>query len=157
MAETATKPKRARKKGAKTLAREYFEALGINTLYLVFPWHIPGPMADRMDAYHRDNFGWLDDGGSALPRAPRRASWHSYRFHVPKRQIPELKRQMAAVAERAVKNSSGAGVSSGPMTAKMSKTKSSRITSFHSPSTSTISCITEGLTSGSATMSPSAS
>jgi predicted ester cyclase len=28
MAETATKPKRTRKKGAKTLAREYFEALG---------------------------------------------------------------------------------------------------------------------------------
>jgi steroid delta-isomerase-like uncharacterized protein len=28
MAETATKPKRTRKKGAKTIAREYFEAVG---------------------------------------------------------------------------------------------------------------------------------
>jgi predicted ester cyclase len=42
MAETATKPKRTRKKGAKTIAREYFEAVGRRDLDAMTSFYKPG-------------------------------------------------------------------------------------------------------------------
>jgi steroid delta-isomerase-like uncharacterized protein len=42
MAETATKPKRTRKKGAKTIAREYFEAVGRQDLDAMESYYRPG-------------------------------------------------------------------------------------------------------------------
>jgi steroid delta-isomerase-like uncharacterized protein len=42
VAETATKPKRSRKKGAKTIAREYFEAIGRQDLDAMMSFWRPG-------------------------------------------------------------------------------------------------------------------
>jgi MoaA/NifB/PqqE/SkfB family radical SAM enzyme len=54
------------------------EDLGINTLYLVFPWFITPNTAARMDAVFQDRFEWL----AKRPRPHGAASWHSYGFHI---------------------------------------------------------------------------
>jgi steroid delta-isomerase-like uncharacterized protein len=71
MAETGTQPKRARKKGAKTLAREYFEALGRQDLEAaVALWREGSP--DRMhgifDAVAPDGIrAWFSELFRAAP------------------------------------------------------------------------------------------
>lgn len=78
---------------------EYFDRLGVNTLYLVFPWHIPAAMANRMDSYFEQNFGWLvADAPSRSPAV--HPSWHSYRFRVPERQVDLLRAQMKELSAR---------------------------------------------------------
>ena len=73
---------------------EYFDAVGINTLYLVFPWYIPPGMAAKMDEYFVGSFDWL-----AVPAAGRQ-SWHSYQFHLPPGLVPELMAKMAQIRAR---------------------------------------------------------
>jgi radical SAM protein with 4Fe4S-binding SPASM domain len=78
---------------------EYFDAVGINTLYLVFPWYIPRDMASDMDKYFASNFDWLSISGDAGSLASRH-SWASYQFHLPQGQVPELVAKMAEIKAR---------------------------------------------------------
>ncbi len=77
---------------------ERFEARGVNTVFLVFPWYIPQGLADRMDAFFAERFAWLQQ--QHLASVSDTASWHSYRFHVGPELIDELKERMAEVMSR---------------------------------------------------------
>ncbi|QJC51173.1 radical SAM protein [Paenibacillus albicereus] len=74
---------------------EAFERLGVDSVYLVFPWHIPERIADRMDEYFRERFGWLE-----ASRMQMRYSWHSFGFKVSEDKIGELQEEMARMAAR---------------------------------------------------------
>jgi radical SAM protein with 4Fe4S-binding SPASM domain len=78
---------------------EYFDAVGVNTLYLVFPWYIPRDMASRMDEYFASSFDWLSMPGDGASLAGR-PSWHSYQFHLPPGNVPELAAKMAEIEAR---------------------------------------------------------
>ncbi|MEA2494339.1 MAG: hypothetical protein QOJ29_2250, partial [Thermoleophilaceae bacterium] len=77
----------------------HFDELGVNTLYLVFPWHIPGEMAGAMDHWFDANFGWLMAEDVAPPR-PGAPSWHSYRFRIPEDDVDLLRMKMQELRER---------------------------------------------------------
>ena len=68
----------------------FFESMGIDTLYLCFPWYIPEQVAIKMDAFYKENFSsW-----GALPDSP---SWHSFGFHVDMSNYQELMRQLEKI------------------------------------------------------------
>lgn len=77
----------------------FFEGLGVNTVYLGFPWYIPTATARRMDAYFSENFGWL---AALQPELDPRglASWHSYTFRLHPECIDTLVSQMGVIAAR---------------------------------------------------------
>ncbi|HRI49766.1 MAG TPA: radical SAM/SPASM domain-containing protein [Pseudomonadota bacterium] len=78
---------------------EFLEQRRINTLYLVFPWYIPPPMAQRMDAFFAERFAWLREQRPEL-LSGRPPSWHSYQFHVDAARSGELVQQMQRIARR---------------------------------------------------------
>jgi sulfatase maturation enzyme AslB (radical SAM superfamily) len=73
---------------------EFFDAQGINTLYLVLPWFITPATAERMDAVFRERFAWM-----AKPQvAP--SSWHSYTFHLDPGKLDALRAAIQEIASR---------------------------------------------------------
>ncbi len=75
---------------------EYFEAAGVDSVYLVFPWYIPPQVADSMDRFVADHLPHL------APKIPvwNKASWHSFTYHVAPENVPVLKEEMARISER---------------------------------------------------------
>jgi MoaA/NifB/PqqE/SkfB family radical SAM enzyme len=78
---------------------EFFEARGVNSVYLVFPWYIPEETAVRMDGYIEERLGWLRERNTEYT-AGRPASWHSYTFHVDPGVVPALRDEVARIAAR---------------------------------------------------------
>ena len=74
---------------------EFAEGLGIDSLYLVYPWYIPPEVANRMDQYYIENFSWLNE----LPLLPK-PSWHSYTYHISADKIEVLREQIHKVNTR---------------------------------------------------------
>lgn len=83
---------------------EYFEDLGVDTVYLCFPWYIPPDVARHMDTYVRNNFPWVGAGGGQLPmvNGPQiaRHTWYSYTFHVDPDNIAALHDDLSRVNSR---------------------------------------------------------
>jgi radical SAM protein with 4Fe4S-binding SPASM domain len=74
---------------------EMFEEIGINTLYLCFPWFISKKTSLRMDQYFEDNFGWLRKiDGSRVP------SWHSYTHSLSVEHIALLNDDLKRITSR---------------------------------------------------------
>ena len=71
---------------------EFAEGLGVDSLYLVYPWYIPPTVANQMDAYYTENFSWLND----LPLLGK-ASWHSYTYHIDPEKVEVLREQIHKV------------------------------------------------------------
>ncbi|MBU3134412.1 radical SAM protein [Clostridium gasigenes] len=70
---------------------EFFETLGINTVYFGYPWYLPEETASNMDIYFKEKFNWLKTlEDNYIP------SWHSYKYHLNKEVldilIPEIQR-----------------------------------------------------------------
>ncbi|MBJ6363743.1 radical SAM protein [Paenibacillus sp. GCM10012307] len=74
---------------------EYFEKLGVDTVYFVFPWYIPESIASRMDEFYEEHFHWLDAIGQQ-----QRYSWHSFSFSVSAVNIPALQAEMERINRR---------------------------------------------------------
>ncbi len=74
---------------------EFMEDLGINTLYLSFPWYISPECASEMDEAFRQRFGdiiSIDDYA--------KASWHDFTFRISPEYADELKRELKRIAGR---------------------------------------------------------
>ncbi len=74
---------------------EFMEELGINTLYLSFPWYISAECAHEMDAEFERRFGdiiRIDDYESA--------SWHDFTFHISEEYAGKLKRDLRRITDR---------------------------------------------------------
>jgi len=74
---------------------EYCEELGIDSLYLVYPWYIPETIANKMDEYYKSNFSWLNPLSEKV-----KASWHSYTYHVDSDKVEVLRQQIEKVNAR---------------------------------------------------------
>lgn len=65
---------------------KYMEGLGINSLYLSFPWYISPETASAMDAEVERRFGDMLDINDYS-----RASWHDFTFHISEDKLDALK------------------------------------------------------------------
>lgn len=68
---------------------------GLDSLYFVYPWYITEEIANKTDAHYKKHFSWL----GCLPLS-RKASWHSYTFHINAERIEELRRQIDRLKKR---------------------------------------------------------
>ncbi len=75
---------------------EFFEACGVDSVYLVFPWYIPPYVAQSMDRFVSDKLPHLS------PKLPTwsKASWHSFTYHIAPDNVGALKAEMARIGER---------------------------------------------------------
>lgn len=73
----------------------YFEELGVDTVYFVFPWYIPSEIAVKMDDYYARYFPWLE-----AAQQQQRYSWHSFTFRVSESNIEPLIAEMDRINER---------------------------------------------------------
>ncbi|MVO99832.1 radical SAM protein [Paenibacillus lutrae] len=75
---------------------EYFEELGVDSVYFCFPWYIPENTADKMDAYFSSHFP-----GLASRFAPEhKNSWHSFTFHISPDKHADLLEEIQRVNSR---------------------------------------------------------
>ncbi len=75
---------------------EHFQAVGVDAIYMVFPWYIPKATADRMDDYFDVNLGSLREQHPEL-LSNHVNSWHSYDFHILPEAVGELRCQMKQI------------------------------------------------------------
>lgn len=75
---------------------EFFEARGVDSVYLVFPWYIPPYVAQSMDRFVADKLPHLS------PKIPTwsKASWHSFTYHIAPEHVGTLKEEMARINAR---------------------------------------------------------
>ena len=73
---------------------EFSEALGIDSLYLCFPWYIPKEVSYDMDAYFTKHFSWLQKSQDKI------ASWHSFKFKVDEQMIEALLKDLKRIINR---------------------------------------------------------
>ncbi|MGO4695652.1 radical SAM protein [Paenibacillus sp. 2TAB26] len=57
---------------------EFFEEMGVDSVYFCFPWYIPSDTADRMDTYFDAHFPHL----ASRFADDHKNSWHSFTFHI---------------------------------------------------------------------------
>lgn len=76
---------------------EYCENLGIDTLYIGFPWYISKESAKNMDEYFKENFQWLN---SLHPSDEQKRSWHFYTYHLDQFTTNILKEQFIKLNSR---------------------------------------------------------
>jgi len=75
---------------------QFFEARGVDSVYLVFPWYIPPYVAENMDRFVTEHLPHLS------PTIPMwsKASWHSFTYHIAPENIPALKEEIARINAR---------------------------------------------------------
>ena len=64
----------------------FIESLGVDTLYVSYPWFLSNEAMQRMDAYYATHFGWEQRIG--------RASWYSYNYQLGSDLLPVLQHQI---------------------------------------------------------------
>lgn len=74
---------------------EFMEGLGVNTLYLSFPWYISPETAEEMDAEFSRRFSDI-----AEIKDLKDASWHSFTFHIDPVKLPALKEEYSRIMSR---------------------------------------------------------
>jgi radical SAM protein with 4Fe4S-binding SPASM domain len=74
---------------------EWAELEGFNSVYWLFPWFISPSVAEEMDRLYASSFAWLNP-----PEPGDKPSWHSYTYALPSEHTPELRAQMAKLADR---------------------------------------------------------
>lgn len=72
---------------------EYMESLGIDTLYICFPWYITKTLANKMDMYYKNNF-------PLQYQKDKTNSWYSFGFHIAEENINVLLEQMEKINKR---------------------------------------------------------
>ncbi|CAH8768946.1 radical SAM protein [Paenibacillus dendritiformis] len=81
---------------------EFFEEVGVNSVYFVFPWYIPEEVAERMDTYFAEHFGWLEAARQDPESITK--SWHSFTYHLSPDNIEPLLAEMEKLRSRVWKN-----------------------------------------------------
>lgn len=74
---------------------EYFEALGVDSIYFNYPWFISKERALQMDSFYNENFSWLSSGVLT-----EKASWHSYTFKISSSSEQLLVEQIKKLKDR---------------------------------------------------------
>lgn len=73
---------------------EHYEAMGIDSLFLNFPWYIPEAVANDMDEYFESKYGWMQTNKG------KGNSWHSFDFRISNSMVDELKAQVQRILDR---------------------------------------------------------
>lgn len=74
---------------------EYCEGLGVDAIYIGFPWYISEETAQRMDEYFKVNFDWL----RPLPPGPE-PTWHFYQYNLNLSVLTILQEQLRKLNSR---------------------------------------------------------
>ncbi|MEJ2763306.1 radical SAM protein [Photobacterium sp. MCCC 1A19761] len=72
----------------------HFSDLGIDSVYLVFPWYIPPQVAEQMDQWVGEQLPWKQ----ARPAGTQEYSWHGYTYHLSDSNIPALLDDIARIS-----------------------------------------------------------
>lgn len=67
------------------------EEVGVETIYLSFPWHLSDASSARMDAHVAAHFPWLEPSGHG------KVSWHSYKFRLDPNKLDALRTDLARI------------------------------------------------------------
>lgn len=78
---------------------EYFEAKGVDSIYLNYPWYISPERAAEMDIYLKNNLSWINPDAESGP-----ASWHSYTFQLSESSEVILQHQIKRMSTRVWKS-----------------------------------------------------
>lgn len=78
---------------------ELFESVGVNTLFLVYPWYVPSVTAEKMDDYYSQHFDWLVRQRLTNSSIEQKNSWHSYDYHLDPDCVDDLKEQLGRIAQ----------------------------------------------------------
>jgi radical SAM protein with 4Fe4S-binding SPASM domain len=73
---------------------EYFEAKGVDTVYLSLLWYLSPETSAKMDGYVARNYEWMHG-----PEGIRR-SWHAYKYHADPAVAGRLVEELARVRQR---------------------------------------------------------
>ena len=74
---------------------ELMEEIGINSLYICFPWYISEETAIEMDKEFEKRYGdivRIDNYANT--------SWHDFKYHIDENKIPELKADLKKIIDR---------------------------------------------------------
>lgn len=74
---------------------EFMEELGINSLYICFPWYIAEETALEMDKEFERRFGDIVDIADYS-----KTSWHDFKYHLDESKLPELKKDLQRIIDR---------------------------------------------------------
>jgi len=74
---------------------EFAELLGVNSVYLSYPWYISENTASVMDEYFNQNFSWLKKEGNQ-----NKSSWHYFKYHLNEDRIDLLLNEIKKVNDR---------------------------------------------------------
>ncbi|MFC3032907.1 radical SAM protein [Pseudoalteromonas fenneropenaei] len=71
----------------------FFAQLGIDSVYIVFPWYMPESVAADMDEWVQTNLPYR---AKYIPDFSK-ASWHGYTHHINAEKIPELLEELRTI------------------------------------------------------------
>jgi len=57
----------------------YFEKIGIDMVFLCFPWFINDHLSSEMDDYFQNKFAWLD---TTVRCEEQKNSWHAFKYQL---------------------------------------------------------------------------
>ena len=75
---------------------EFFEEMGVDSVYFCFPWYIPSGTAEKMDAYFDAHFPHL----ASRFADDHKNSWHSFTFHISPDHFDTLIEELKRVNSR---------------------------------------------------------
>jgi radical SAM protein with 4Fe4S-binding SPASM domain len=75
----------------------FVETLGVDSLYIGFPWYIGLETAKKMDRFVAENYDIINMESTA----GKRPSWHTYIHTIDMQLVPELKKQMEKITKMA--------------------------------------------------------
>lgn len=73
---------------------EFYEKKGIDSLFLNFPWYIPEQVANQMDEYFEEKYGWMNTSKG------QHNSWHSFDFRISPEMLDVLKAQIDKIMKK---------------------------------------------------------
>ncbi|WP_458462497.1 radical SAM protein [Paenibacillus sp.] len=72
---------------------KFFEEMGVDSVYFVYPWYIAPESAQEMDNFFIKEFDWLD------PIRQGSCSWHSFTYRLSGDKVGALKDEVRRVSE----------------------------------------------------------
>ncbi|WP_375502649.1 radical SAM protein [uncultured Nostoc sp.] len=73
---------------------EFWEAKGVDTVYLSFLWYLSNETSAKMDKYYVNNFNWLCSENNTRP------SWYAYKYGLNPEKVEQLIAELNRVNER---------------------------------------------------------
>lgn len=73
----------------------FCEEIGVDMIFLCFPWYISDETSSKMDDYFKEKFNWLNNYSEKI-----RKSWHSFKYRLNPDRISDLKKEMRLINEK---------------------------------------------------------